>query len=61
MQRRWVMDILFIGIMIVLFIASWLFVKLVERVLEEEEYGTILLDWRHPCRGVVGVSLDSTS
>jgi hypothetical protein len=32
MLRRWVMDILFIGIMIVLFVASWFFVKLVERV-----------------------------
>jgi hypothetical protein len=32
MQRRRVMDILFIGITIVLFVASWLLVKLVERV-----------------------------
>jgi len=32
MKRRWLMDILFIGITIVLFVASWFFVKLVERV-----------------------------
>jgi hypothetical protein len=31
-QRRNLMDILFIGITVVLFVASWLFVKLVERV-----------------------------
>ena len=30
--RRQAMDILFIGITIVLFLASWFFVKLVERV-----------------------------
>jgi hypothetical protein len=32
MHRRWEMDILFIGITIMLFGASWLFVKLIERV-----------------------------
>jgi len=32
MKRRWLMDMLFIGITIVLFVASWFFVKLVERV-----------------------------
>jgi len=32
MRRRQFMDILFIGIILVLFLASWFFVKLVERV-----------------------------
>jgi hypothetical protein len=31
-EKEGPMDILFIGIMIVLFVASWFFVKLVERV-----------------------------
>jgi len=31
-SREGIMDILFVGITIVLFVASWFFVKLVERV-----------------------------